>query len=175
MRVAANRSRVSDFEAPSIRAALELLSDEEPTEQQGELICVETERQAREAAEAKAETERQARLVAEQRSEEWRQQSIKERDEKREAQQQNDLLRSRKQKIRTQTPADYEATKAKAARSRLPPVQVVEVAGRGRLPRGSARLLAFVPWLRLGFERRQFFGHQRQPGLGFAALVGPRR
>ena len=37
MRVAANRSRVTDLEAPSIRAALELLSDKEPEEQQGRL------------------------------------------------------------------------------------------------------------------------------------------
>ena len=48
MRVAANRSRVTDLEAPSIRAALELLSDKEPSEQQGSLIDIETERQARE-------------------------------------------------------------------------------------------------------------------------------
>lgn len=41
------------IEATSIRAALELLSDKEPTEQQGELIPVdvEAERLAREAAE----------------------------------------------------------------------------------------------------------------------------
>lgn len=74
MRVASNRSHVTDLEAPSIRAALELLSDREPEpQQQGTLIDVEAERQAREAAEAKAEAERQARLVAEQRSDEWRQ------------------------------------------------------------------------------------------------------
>ena len=35
MRVAANRSHVTDLEAPSIRAALELLSEKEPEEQQG--------------------------------------------------------------------------------------------------------------------------------------------
>ena len=49
-------------EAPSIRAALELLTDKEPEEQQGTLIDVEAERKAREAAESKAESERRIRL-----------------------------------------------------------------------------------------------------------------
>lgn len=49
MRIAANYNRERNLiEAPSIRAALELLSDKEPTEQQGELIDGEVERQARE-------------------------------------------------------------------------------------------------------------------------------
>ena len=36
MRVAANRSHVTDLEAPSIRAALELLSDKEPGAEQAD-------------------------------------------------------------------------------------------------------------------------------------------
>lgn len=47
--IASNWQRDANLvEAPSIRAALELLSDKEPTEQQGELIDGEAERQARE-------------------------------------------------------------------------------------------------------------------------------
>lgn len=52
-------------EAPSIRAALELLTEKDPEEQQGTLIDVEAERKAREEAEAKAESERQRREAAE--------------------------------------------------------------------------------------------------------------
>jgi hypothetical protein len=49
MRIARNSPRSAYLpEAPSIRAALELLSDKEPEEQQGSLIDIETERQARE-------------------------------------------------------------------------------------------------------------------------------
>jgi hypothetical protein len=54
MKIARNSPREANLiEATSIRAALELLSDKEPTEQQGELIPVdvEAERLAREAAE----------------------------------------------------------------------------------------------------------------------------
>jgi len=47
MSLAANMNRDSYLkEAPSIRAALELLSDKEPVEQQGTLIDIEAERQA---------------------------------------------------------------------------------------------------------------------------------
>ena len=60
------------LEAPSINAALELLSDKEPDEQ-GELIDGEAERQARIAAEQKAEKEQQ-------RSAEWRDQWQQQRD-----------------------------------------------------------------------------------------------
>jgi len=49
MRIARNSHRDANLtEAPSIRAALELLSDKEPEQQQGELIDVEAERRARE-------------------------------------------------------------------------------------------------------------------------------
>lgn len=76
MQLAANWQRDANLtEAPSIRAALELLSDREPEGQQGTLIDAESERQAREAAEAKAEEERQARLTAEQRNAEWQAQN----------------------------------------------------------------------------------------------------
>lgn len=72
MRIARNSPREANLlEAPSIRAALELLSDKEPEEQQGSLIDIETERQARAAAEAQAEAERQARKQAEQDRAEW--------------------------------------------------------------------------------------------------------
>ncbi|MDG4560005.1 MAG: hypothetical protein P9E88_01795 [Candidatus Competibacter sp.] len=71
-KLAANTTRASYLaEAPSIRAALELLSDKEPEEQQGSLIDFEAERQARAAAEAQAEAERQARKQAEQDRAEW--------------------------------------------------------------------------------------------------------
>lgn len=47
MRLAANYQRAGNLEqASSIRAALELLSDKEPSEQQGSLIDIEAERQA---------------------------------------------------------------------------------------------------------------------------------
>lgn len=72
MQLASNTHRSAYLaEAPSIRAALELLSDKEPEEQQGSLIDFETERQARAAAEAQAEAERQARLQVEQDRAEW--------------------------------------------------------------------------------------------------------
>lgn len=72
MRLAANYQRAGNLEqASSIRAALELLSDKEPSEQQGSLIDIEAERQARAAAEAQAEAERQARKQAEQDRAEW--------------------------------------------------------------------------------------------------------
>lgn len=71
MRVASNKQRgVYLEETPSIRAALELLSDKEPEEQQGSLIDAEAERQARVAAEAKAAEEREARERFEQRARE---------------------------------------------------------------------------------------------------------
>ena len=125
MRVAANRSRVTDLEAPSIRAALELLSDKEPTEQQGSLIDIETERQARAAAEALAESERQARLEVEQDRAEWENrqkesqaESNARRKKIRELEQQVDLLKTEKPdpEVRIEAPADYEATKERATK-----------------------------------------------------------
>lgn len=120
MRVASNYQRAGNLpnEATSIRAALELLSDKEPDEQQGELIDVEAERQAREAAEAKAEAERQARELVEQRAEEFRVESNDRRKKIRELEAQIGLLESRKEpepvKIEV-APPDYETAKAKAA------------------------------------------------------------
>ena len=112
MRVASNKQRgVYLEETPSIRAALELLSDKEPEEQQGTLIDVEGERQARQEAEAKAEAERQARLTAEQRSEDWRQQSNGQRKKIRDLEQQIDLLQARSAEPVTVIPDDYEALK----------------------------------------------------------------
>lgn len=100
MRVASNKQRgVYLIEAPSIRAALELLSDKEPEAEQGTLLDVEAERQAREAAEAKAEAERQAREFAEQqlgvetqRAGEWKEESNERRKKVRELEEQIDLL-----------------------------------------------------------------------------------
>ncbi|GEM_PF-2776655 len=100
MKLAANYNR--DFNltvAPSIRAALELLSDKEPEAEQGTLLDVEAERQAREAAEAKAEAERQAREFAEQqlgvetqRAGEWKEESNEQRKKVRELEEKIDLL-----------------------------------------------------------------------------------
>ena len=72
MRVASNKQRgVYLEETPSIRAALELLSDKEQAEeQQGSLIDVEAERQLRLAAQEMAEAESEARGIFEQRARE---------------------------------------------------------------------------------------------------------
>lgn len=118
MQLASNTQRAAYLEAPSIRAALELLSEKEPDEQQGTLIDVESERKAREAAEANAESERQARLIAEQRSKEWNEQYIKERDEKRAVEQKVLNLESqpKPEPERVEVaPEDYESTKKKAS------------------------------------------------------------
>ena len=103
-KLAANTTRASYLaEAPSIRAALELLSDKEPEEQQGSLIDLEAERQARAAAEAQAEAERQARLQAEQDRAEWEARQKESQEESnirrkkiRELEQQIDLLKTEK-------------------------------------------------------------------------------
>ena len=105
------------LEAPSINAALELLSDKEPTEQQSELAVVESERQARQEAEAKAEAERQARLTAEQRPEDWRQQSNGQRKKIRDLESQIDLLQARPAEPVTVIPDDYEADRLTEARA----------------------------------------------------------
>ena len=70
-KLAANTTRESFLlESPSIRAALELLSDKEPEEQQGDLIDMEAERQLRLAAQEMAEAESEARGIFEQRARE---------------------------------------------------------------------------------------------------------
>ena len=62
MKLAANYNRDFNLEGvTSIRAALELLSDKEPEEQQGDLIDMEAERQLRLAAQERAEAESEAR------------------------------------------------------------------------------------------------------------------
>lgn len=121
MRLAANYQRAGNLEqASSIRAALELLSDKEPEEQQGSLIDIETERQARAAAEAQAEAERQARKQAEQDRAEWEnrqkesQAEANERRKKiRELERQVDLLQTEKPEpeVRIEAPDDYEQLK----------------------------------------------------------------
>lgn len=122
MKLAANYNR--DFNltvAPSIRAALELLSDKEPEVEQGTLIDIEAERKAREAAEAKAETERQAREFAEQqlgveiqRAGEWKEESNERRKQIRELEAQIGLLKAQPapepEKVYV-APADYESLK----------------------------------------------------------------
>jgi len=122
MRVASNYQRDGNLlEAPSIRAALELLSDKEPAEQQGTLIDVEAERQAREAAEAKAEQERQARELFERRAQESQAESNERRKKIRELEGQIDLLKNQPppepERVYV-TPADYDTIKAEAARLR---------------------------------------------------------
>lgn len=71
-------------ESPSIRAALELLSDKEPTEQQGTLIDVDAERKAREEAERQVEAEKR-------RTQEFREESNERRKKIRELEQQLEL------------------------------------------------------------------------------------
>ena len=135
MKIASNPQRDADLvEAHSIRAALELRSDKEPEQQQGTLIDVEaerqaraeaeaqaeTERQAREEAEAKAEAERQAREIAERRAQEFGQESNERRIKIRELSDELDLLKAQPAPSPvTQTveviPADYETSKAQAA------------------------------------------------------------
>lgn len=120
MQLASNTQRAAYLEAPSIRAALELLSDREPAEQQETLIDVEAERQAREAAEAKAEAERQAREIAERRAQEFGQESNERRKTIRELETQIDLLKAQPApepiiQIIEKIPDDYEAIRAKAA------------------------------------------------------------
>jgi uncharacterized small protein (DUF1192 family) len=132
MRLASNRQRAADLESPSIRAALELLSDKEPEAQQGTLIDVEAERQAREAAEAKAEAERQAREFAEQqlgveiqRAGEWKQTAKHHQDiadsiqhelalERQRSAEWKDQWKAEREK-KVEPPTDYEPIKAKAA------------------------------------------------------------
>lgn len=95
MRVASNlHCGVNLLEAPSINAALELLSDKEPDEQQGTLIDVAAERQAREAAEAKAEQERQARELFERLAQESQAESNERRKTIRALETQIDLLKN---------------------------------------------------------------------------------
>lgn len=112
------------LEAPSINAALELLSDKEPTEQHCELIDGETERQARITAEQQAESERAARLLAEQdkateqrRNREWMEQNKANRDKIRALELDLSAALDRpvpKPEIQVieKIPADYEAFKA---------------------------------------------------------------
>jgi chromosome segregation ATPase len=128
MRVAANKQRgVYLPETTSIRAALELLSDKEPDEKQGELIDIETERQAREKAEQQAESERQRResaervlLEAQQRAREFGQESNERRLKIMDLEEQ--VIRLEKQpkpepEIVEKIPDDYESVKRKAAES----------------------------------------------------------
>lgn len=86
MRVASNRSRVTDLAPTSIRAALELLTEDKPAEPQPTLeLETAKEREAREAAEAKAKAESEARAKAEQRAEDWREQAKAEKKKREEA------------------------------------------------------------------------------------------
>lgn len=115
MKLAANYNR--DFNltaAPSIRAALELLSDKEPEEQQGTLIDVEAERQARRLAEQQVETERQARDVFERRAQESQDESNERRLKIRELSEQIDLLKAQpapEPQVIEKIPDDYEVIK----------------------------------------------------------------
>lgn len=85
MQLASNTHRSAYLEeSPSIRAALELLSDKEPTEQQGTLIDVDAERKAREEAERQVEAEKR-------RTQEFREESNERRKKIRELEQQLEL------------------------------------------------------------------------------------
>lgn len=122
MRLAANINRGLYLpETTSIRAALELLSDQEPTEQQGELIDVEAERKARQDAESKAESERQARLTAEQRAQEFGVESNERRKKIRELEEQIGLLgnQAKPEPVIVEKeviPDDYESAKEQAVK-----------------------------------------------------------
>ncbi len=109
MRIASNRNHGSDLlEAPSIRAALELLSDKEPTEQQGTLIDVDAERKAREEAERQVEAEKR-------RAQEFREESNERRKKIRELEQQLDLAERAEPKVVEKIPDDYETIKRQSA------------------------------------------------------------
>ena len=128
MQLASNTQRAAYLEAPSIRAALELLSDKEPAAEQADLtpVDIEAERRARQEAEAKAEAERLRREAAEkvlfeeqQRCREFGQESNERRIKIRELTQQIDLLKAQPapepvtiEKI--VAPDDYETAKATA-------------------------------------------------------------
>jgi chromosome segregation ATPase len=133
MKIAANPQRAADLTAPSIRAALELLSDKEPAEQ-ADLIPVdlEAERQARIAAEQKIEAERERREAAErvlletqQRASEFGQESNERRLKIRNLETHISCLERRIDAFDSETkpepvtievpPADYESIKSKAA------------------------------------------------------------
>jgi len=118
MRLAANINRDLYLESTSIRAALELLSDKEPEEQQGSLIDIEPTRARSEPPAAKpasdAETERR-------RAAEWREQWRSERDARRESEAELARLASSKnveviERVveRVVEPADYQDLKARA-------------------------------------------------------------
>lgn len=117
MRVASNYQRAGNLEGvTSIRAALELLSDKEPeAEAQGKLIDLEAERQAREAAEAKAEAERQSRELFERRAQESQAESNERRKKIRDLETEIDKLKEQSIEIKEieKIPDDYEATKNK--------------------------------------------------------------
>lgn len=98
-------------EAPSIRAALELLSDKEPTEQQGTLIDVDAERKAREEAELQLEAEKR-------RTQEFREESNERRKKIRELEQQLDLAERAEPKVVEKIPDDYETIKRQSAELR---------------------------------------------------------
>lgn len=106
MQVASNRTREANLvEAPSIRAALELLSDKEPEEQPGTLIDVEAERKAREDAEAEVNDQKR-------RTEEWRQQALQSRKEVFALQHELKAIQSaEKPKPEIKFPDDYETLK----------------------------------------------------------------
>jgi chromosome segregation ATPase len=98
-------------EAPSIRAALELLSDKEPTEQQGTLIDVDAERKAREEAERQVEAEKR-------RTQEFREESNERRKKIRELEQRLDLAERADPKVVEKIPDDYETIKRQSAELR---------------------------------------------------------
>lgn len=120
MRLGSNTNRSSYLlEAPSIHAALELLSDREPAAEQAPLLMadLEAERQARIAAEQQAETERAAREIAERRNAEWAAQSNGQRQHINTLEQRIDRFEATPapvERIEVIQP-DYEALKAKAA------------------------------------------------------------
>ncbi len=114
MHLASNWTRESNLlEAPSIRAALELLSDKEATEQQGTLIDVDAERKAKEEAELQLEAEKR-------RTQEFREESNERRKKIRELERQLALVDSAEPEVKVveKIPDDYETIKRQSAELR---------------------------------------------------------
>lgn len=120
MQLASNRTRESNLpEAPSIRAALELLTDKPEAPEQGALLDIEAEREAREKAEQEAKAEREARMVLETRQQETQAESNDRRKKIRDLEYQIDLLKAEQPEAKVVEkiiekeiiPPDYQQTK----------------------------------------------------------------
>jgi hypothetical protein len=121
IRVASNPQRAADFKAPSIRAALELLTEEKPPVDQSALeLETAKERLAREAAEANAKAEAEARVIADRDKESWRAQAIAEKKAKTEAEQKAQIAQGEAATLRRTLAAEADKlAEAKILETRL--------------------------------------------------------